>query len=200
MAFSGLRDRIRLQVAEAHNQRYLNDILADASSLIKQHGEDQVNTGYMLRNITTPTEVTSTDYGMRAGLGDREIVGDESISAPSGVIAAFLDDHPEFRTPNSQSKYGGGKKNAWWDLPQEGKDELQYQRLGGKYGGADQGVGVKMSAYFFQQEGGLDGWGASAAEAGIHPTLFVKKALDEWRDDYRALVINDFLGKSGFRK
>lgn len=199
MAFNGLRERIRMQVAEAHNQGYLNDILVDASSLIKQHGEDQVATGYMLRNITAPSNVTQTDYGMRAGLGDRGLVGDETTAAPSGVIAEFLDDNPEYRTPKAQREFGD-KRHAWWDLPLEGKIELQYQRLGGKYGGADQGVGAKMSAYFFQQEGGLDGWGASAAAAGVHPTWFVKKALDEWREDYRALVINNFLEKSGFTK
>ncbi len=199
MAFSGLRDRIRTQVAEAHNERYLNDILLDAESLIKQHGEEQVKTGYMLKNLTTPTQVIQTDYGMRAGLGDRELVGDETVASPSGVIAEFLNDHPEFRTPKEQREHGD-KEHAWSDLPQEGKDELQYQRLSGKYGGADQGIGVKMSAYFFQQEGGLDGWGASAAAAGVHPTWFVKKAMEEWREDYRSLVINNFLEKSGFRK
>jgi hypothetical protein len=200
MAFDGLRDRIRAQVNEAHNPLYLNDILADASALIKQHGEDQVDTGTMLRNITTPTEVTPTDYGLRAGLGDRGLVGDESVASPSGVIRDFLNDFPQYRTPVDQRKYGVGKASAWWDLPQEGKDELQIQRESGNYGGADQGVGAKMSAYFFQQEGGLDGWMESATAAGIHSTEFVKKALEEWRSDYRGLVVNNMLEKSGFRK
>lgn len=199
MSFDGLRDRIRMQVAEAHNPRYLNDILADASALIKQHGEDQVDSGTMLKNITTPTEVTPTDYGLRAGLGDRGLVGDESVAAPSGVIQEFLDDFPKYRTPKDQREHGD-KAHAWSDLPLEGRRELQIQRLSGKYGGADQGVGAKMSAYFFQQEGGLDGWAASAAAAGITPTEFVKMAMEEWRTEYRSLVVNNMLENSGFRK
>lgn len=189
-----LRDRINAQWREMRNGDYLRDMVADAKVLLEQNAPEA--TGTLKRNLTTETPIREDEQGLHAGLGDRSAIGYENIGAPRGTIAAFLRDNPEFRTRSEQRT--GGPERAWWDLPGPAKEMLQLERESGMYGGSEQGVGSEKSAYFFPQEGSLDGWGASAAKADIIPMHFVRKAMDEWRATAVADAMANLLNKTGW--
>jgi len=208
MAFEGLKARIEKQRTIMHNQRYLADMVADAQSLIKQSAESNLPhsapapTGTMIRNLTTESGIVETSTGLHDGLGDRSLVGHETNRAQPGVISEFLRDHDEFRLGREKDEdlkkkktdektgFVFDKTKAWAYLSERAKAELQYAREGGMYGGGSEGIGVGMSAYFFQQEGYLDGWHEGAEKSNITPTYFVFKALREWRSQYARLVLD----------
>lgn len=225
MALESLAARIRAQNQEMHNRRYIDDMVADAQALIRSEGGSKNSapggTGTMIRNLTTESGVTDTGHGYRAGLGDRGLVGHEDHSAPTGTIAQFLKDYPEFRLGRDEgtnqklkqdrqsSKAAGGgssgldiskqfdKTKAWASLSEAGKTMLQRGREGGLYGGDSEGVGAHMSAYFFQQEGSLDSWARGAGGANIHPDPFLARAMATWEAEALPQIIASLMSKLG---
>lgn len=187
-----LRERINMQWREMRNGDYLRDLVSDAKNIIRE--QTPAKTATMVRNLTTATPVREGSQGLSAGLGDRKLVGYESLGAPRGTIKAFLRDYPEFRT-----RARVPEDKAWSYLSAEGKAVLQLEREGGKYGGSDQGVGVGKSAYFFQQEGSLDGWAGSAAKANITPTHFMSRAMSEWWNTSVPRVLKELARKVGWQ-
>lgn len=211
MAFEALRARIAFMRNEVNNPRYLATMVMDSQAVIRSNAPNL--SGLMTRNLTTATPVVPTQGGLHAGLGDRGIVGKEDDSAPRGVIKQFLADHPEFKIgrdkkrKKKQKPTGGrslglgervqqefqfDKRKAWAYLPTEAKVLLAQARQEGEYGGK-----AGASPYFFQQEGSLDNWAGGAYAANIHPTHFLQSSMDEWRADYRGMVISELNRKLG---
>lgn len=195
MALEGLVARIQSQAHEMRNGDYIRDMAKDAQAIIQVTAPS--DSGQMVRNLSTLTDLREGERGFEIGLGDRSKVGNENIPAPRGTIQAFLDDYPQFRKrPQYRT---GGKERAWWDLPRAGKEKLESLRKAGLYGGSDQGFATGKSPWFFPQEGSLDGWGASAKAAGITPTGFLKQSMQIWESVSRGRIMASLLTRTGWR-
>jgi len=180
---------------EMRNGDYIREMVRDAQAIIQVTAPS--DSGQMIRNLTTATPIQEGARGFTAGLGPRSKLGDENVPAPRGVIAQFLNDFPKFRKrPQFRT---GGKERAWWDLPRAGKEKLEAMRKAGYYGGSQQGIATGKSPWFFPQEGTLDGWGASAANAGITPTAFLRESMNIWARESIGRVLSILLNRTGWR-
>ena len=147
--------------------------------------------GILIRNAATLTPMRETAQGFEIGVGDKARVG-QATSAPRGTIARFLRDYPQFRRRWSSI---ADPRYAWWKLPMAAKELLQEGRLGGLYGGWEQGVGIGQSAYLYPQEGTLTEWGVSAQKANIDSTGFISISLQMWEQEDVPKVIGRFIAR-----
>jgi len=164
-AYDSLRQRIIRQRDLLRDPFFIERLLGD--SLTEMIHLAPKKSGRLRRNLNTKSPVESRPWGMfvRGGLFDE--IGFPNNTPPSGTIAAFLRDFPEFKRKGTYSRRG-----PWWSLPREGKAMLEYQRMQGRYGGGYGGAGFDMSAYLYAQEGSHPAWYRSAAKAGITPDPF----------------------------
>jgi hypothetical protein len=110
----------------------------------------------MLDNLAFVSPTTPSESGYRVGIG-KEVA---EPSAPSGTIAAFLIDYPQYRRG-----YADKGSMAWWGLPKEGKRQLAVDRLSGLYGGVE-----GKSPYWVQQDEGMSSVGIASRnfiDAGV---------------------------------
>lgn len=135
------------------------------------------------------------EYGWSIGVGDQQRLGRPEVDAPEGLIAEFLEDHPEFRTRsigNHTDAHGRAweARLAWWFLPQAGRDVLQLERRAGLYGGPAYARG-EAARYFYVQSADFPAWQESAYSAGLEEgdsPHFTTRTLAAWRDRLPQMV------------
>ena len=186
---SGIRAHLEAQWRELRNGDYIRDLGESLRGHIYENAP--VDLGILRRNAATLTPIRETSDGFEIGVGDKARVG-QATGAPRGTIASFLRDYPQFRRRWSSIV---SPRYAWWKLPKAAKELLQEGRLGGLYGGWEQGVGIGQSAYLYPQEGSLPEWSVSAQKAAINPTGFISASLNIWREADVPRIIRRFMSR-----
>jgi hypothetical protein len=92
-------------------------------------------------------------------------------SAPSGTIAAFLEEYPQYRR-----KFGKKGKKAWWGLPFEARKRLAEERKQGLWGG----IAGEAPYYSLQEEG--------KAEVDIRGRHFIETGIQNLETHLRKIM------------
>lgn len=154
-------DRFLIQMDRKLNSPDLAIQLAqDLSS--KLVASAPVETGATKAALSKIGEPQRTATGWTIGVGDKEQTGSEGESAPRGTLRAFFDYLAASGLPVRPSN--------WWGLSSDNKALLLQGRRTGKFGGR----GAMYANYMWIQNRGN-------AIAGIRGTMFIDRAILEWR-------------------
>ena len=160
--------RIRAVVNNVKNSRQIVRQYQDIAARVLAD-KAPIESGLLRKRIQEKGPIRATPDGHKGGVGHYSVIGDPDVSAPSGTIADFLKDNPQFRT----GLRGHRPQHAWWALPYAGRQVLDMLRdQTGAYGGA-QGGNV-VPAYWYLQE-----MGTYPAPKGGRPKGFVEKSYQE---------------------
>jgi len=145
------------------------------------------DTGVLAEAVSEVGPLNQESVGrLSIGVGNQQRLGRPDEDAPEGMIAAFLEDNPEyrsFRMPGFESRL------AWWFLPQAGKEALQEARAGGLYGGPEYNAG-DPAKYLYVQSQDKGEWMTSAFGAGLEGrgSMFMTEAIEAWRQGLPELI------------
>lgn len=163
------------------------------------------SSGRMAITLSEVSISVKSPEGWIIGIGNPELVGFDDEKPPPHTISDFLKAFPRFRQPSlfegrtpskslaKQAKKFGLSKvflssaTAWKLLSERAKEQLQFERRAGRFGGQN-AAGVGRTPYLYPQEGSEESWAESAAQAGISPKRFIQRELDAYKPEIAAYV------------
>jgi hypothetical protein len=125
--------------------------------------------GFLYEAVSAVGEIPG-GYGVGGPMGGPDSLLPEKQAAPRGTIAEFLKDHGK---QHPEWFVGSFPKNlAWWYLPQDAKELLRDERMGGKYGGRP-----RTAPYWLIAEFGAAS-SASSVDTGVPAIRYIAESKD----------------------